>query len=247
MYGGFSGSHGLVVYNTKLKGDDAVWGYYEGPNIKLLEGKRDELRQAKDAMEEPFKLKDQYIVKSMAVLFLIDLAAMISAFVWGGFRTGLAMTVFAVGAFMPLLVINYARHPNYADDVHRQQFRMNHGCEHAAISMMTHADEKGISMEQLKKSSIYDSECGTAYSGYAVTVFLVLALLIAFGGGLGVLKAVGILMAVLVILILNIFNPYNPYLLLQRPVVTEPDERTYELGMAICERIREMEKRKLGR
>ena len=47
-----------------------------------------------------------------------------------------------------------------------------------------------------------------------------------------------------IILLFNIFNPYNPYLLLQRPVVTKPDERTYELGLAICESISKMERRK---
>lgn len=244
MYGGFSGSHGLVVYNTKLKGDDAVWGYYEGNHIKLLEGTREELKQAKDAMEEPFETKDGYVFKSMLVLFVIDLIAVISAFMWGSFRVGLAVTVFAVGAYMPLLIVNFARHKSYIRDEYLQQFRMNHGCEHAAISMMTRSDEKGISMEQLKKSPIYDSECGTAYSGYAITIALVLALLIAFGGSLGFLKAAGVLLATVVVLLLNIFNPYNPYLLLQRPVVTKPDERTYELGLAICEKIREMERRK---
>lgn len=243
MYGGFSGSHGLVVYNTKLKGDDAVWGYYEGDHITLLEGNRDELRKAQDAMEEPFETKDRYVFKSMLVLFVIDLIAVISAFAWGSFRIGLAVTVFAVGAYMPLLIVNFARHKSYIRDEYLQQFRMNHGCEHAAISMMTRSDEKGISMEQLKKSPICDSECGTAYSGYAITIALVLALLIAFGSGLGFWKAAGILLLTVVILLFNVFNPYNPYLLLQRPVVTKPDERTYELGMAICERIREMERR----
>lgn len=243
MYGGFSGSHGVVVYNTKLKGDDAVWGYYEGNHIKLLEGSREELKQAQDAMEEPFETKDGYVFKSMLVLFVIDLIAVISAFAWGSFRIGLAVTVFSVGAYMPILIVNFARHKSYISEEYLQQFRMNHGCEHAAISMMTHSDEKGISMELLKKSPIYDSECGTAYSGYAITIALVLALLIAFGGSLGFLKCIGILLLTVVILLFNIFNPYNPYLLLQHPVVTKPDERTYELGLAICERLREMERR----
>lgn len=243
MYGGFSGSHGLVAYNTKLEGDNAVWGYYEGNHIKLLEGSREELKQAQDAMEKPFETKDGYVFKSMLVLFLIDLAAVIGAFAWGSFRIGFAVTVFAAGAYMPLLIVNFARHKSYISDEYLQQFRMNHGCEHAAISMMTHSEEKGVSMDVLKKSPIYDSECGTAYSGYAITIALVLALLIAFGSGLGFLKAAGILLATVVILLLNIFNPYNPYLLLQRPVVTKPDERTYELGLAICERLREMERR----
>ncbi len=243
MYGGFSGSHGLVIYNTKLKGTDAVWGYYEGGHIRISEGSREELKKAQDAMEESFETKDGYVFKSMLVLFLIDLAAVIGTFVWGGFRMGLAVTVFAVGAYMPLLIVNFARHKSYISDALLQQFRMNHGCEHAAISMMTCSDGKDISMEQLKASPIYDSECGTAYSGYAITIALVLALLIAFGGSLGFLKCIGILLLTVVILLLNIFNPYNPYLLLQHPVVTKPDERTYELGLALCERIREMERR----
>ena len=183
----------------------------------------------------------------MYTLRIIDLIAVISAFAWGSFRIGLAVTDFSVGAYMPILIVNFARHKSYISEEYLQQFRMNHGCEHAAISMMTHSDEKGISMELLKKSPIYDSECGTAYSGYAITIALVLALLILFGGSLGVLKAAGVLLATVVVLLLNIFNPYNPYLLLQRPVVTKPDERTYELGLVICEKIREMEMRKLGR
>jgi len=244
MYGGFSGSQGLLVYNTKIKGDNAVLGYYEGENIRLQEGTCDVLRQVKDAMEKPFEKQDGYVFKSMLVLFLIDAAAIFSAFFWGEFRMGLAVTVFAAGAYMPVLIVNFARHKKYISEEVREQFRMFHGCEHAAITMLTHADEKGISMEQLKKSPIYDSECGTAYSGYAITLALVLALLIAFGGGLGVLKALGILLVTLVMLILNIFNPYNPYLLLQRPVVTKPDERTYALAMTVCVRMREMEKRK---
>ena len=244
MYGGFSGSHCLLVYNKKLKGDNAVLGYYEGREMRLLEGKREELKAAKEEMEKPFEKQDGYVFKSMLVLFLADLAAVFSAFFWGGLRLGLAVTVFAIGAYVPILIVNFARRKSYVSEDLREQFRMHHGCEHAAITMMTYADEKGISMEQLKKSPIYDSECGTAYSGYAITIALVLALLIAFGGSLGLLKAMGILLLTLVVLVLNIFNPYNPYLLLQRPVVTKPDERTYALGLAVCERIREMEKRK---
>ncbi|MBR3756065.1 MAG: DUF1385 domain-containing protein [Firmicutes bacterium] len=243
MYGGVSGSQGILVYNTKLKGENAVLGYYEGNQIRLLEGRRDELQQTKDEMEKPFKTDDRYVMKSMAALFVIDFVSIIGAFVWGGFRMGLAVTVFAAGAYMPILIVNFARHQNYISKDLREQFRMNHGCEHATISMMTRSDGEDISMEQLKSSSIYDSECGTAYSGYGITISLVLSILILLGGSLGLLKSLGILLLTLVMLLLNVFNPYNPYLLLQRPVVTKPDERTYALGFAICERIREMERR----
>lgn len=225
----------------KKRGDNAVLGYYEGWEMRLLEGKREELKAAMEEMEKPFKKQDGYVLKSMLVLFLTDLAAVFGAFFWGGFRVGIAVTVFAVGAYMPILIVNFARHKNYVSDDLREQFCMHHGCEHAAVSMLTYADEKGISMEQLKKSPIYDSECGTAYSGYGITIVLVLALLIAFGGSLSFLKVAGILLLILVVLLLNVFNPYNPFLLLQRPVVTKPDERTYALGFAICERIKGME------
>ena len=241
MYGGTSGSQSLLVYNTKLEGDNAVLGCYKGDEIQLLEGSLEKLKIIKDQMEEPFKNEKTFLYKAMLYLLLIDLVAVIGAFVWGGFRIGLAMLIFGVGSYMPMLVIIYARQNRHQSEELHRQFAMHHGCEHAAIQMLTNHKGKEISMEKLKKESIYDSECGTAYSGYAVTVFLVLGLLIAFGGGLGLLKSMGILLGTIVLLLINIFNPYNPYLLLQKPVVSKPDERTYELGLAVCERLREME------
>jgi hypothetical protein len=94
-------------------------------------------------------------------------------------------------------------------------------------------------MENLRGTSYYDTECGTAYAGYAVLLAFELACLIVFWPGL--LKSLLILavtIAVLIILIINV--KINPFTCLQRRVVSPPSEREYELGLELIKRMEEL-------
>lgn len=238
MYGGFSGSQGMVIYNTKKSGDNGVYGYYEYDEIVLVQGEYRALREQQKIKEDTYKREDDPLLKYVVLLFLLELIAVVLAFVFGPFRIGAAVTVFAIGSFFPVLIIGYARMVDYRTTELHEQFRRFHGCEHQTVSWLTkHEKGERPTMETLVEQPFYDSECGTAYAGYLFTVSLTVAILIANIPSFGVLKALGILLGLVVLLVVNIFNPYNPYLLLQRPVVARPGEREYVLALAIAERL----------
>jgi len=238
MYGGFSGSQGMIIYNTKKSGDNGVYGYYEHDEIVLVQGEYRALREQQKTREEAYKREDDPLLKYVVLLFLLDCIAIVLAFVFEPFRIGAAVTVFAIGSFFPVLIIGYARMMDYRTMELHEQFRRFHGCEHQTVSWLTkHEKGERSTMETLMEQPFYDSECGTAYAGYLLTVSLVLAVVIANITTLGLLRALGILLGLVALLVINIFNPYNPYLLLQKSVVARPEEREYVLALAIAERL----------
>ncbi len=235
MYGGFSGSQGMIFYDTKKSGDNGVYGYYEEDEIVLMTGEYKTLREQQIEREKPYKREKDPLMKYMVMLFVLDLTAVVLAFVFGTFRIGAAVTVFAAGSFYPILVIGFAQMMDYQTEALHAQFRRFHGCEHQTVSWLTKRDAgEVLSVEKIQKERIYDSECGTAYAGYFLTLVITLSLLLLNIANLGLLKAIGILLAVIAVLVINIFNPYNPYLLLQKPVVAQPGEREYVLATAIA-------------
>ena len=99
--------------------------------------------------------------------------------------------------------------------------------------------KKDVTEDVLKTARIYDTECGTAYSGYALLLAVELGLLIAFGSG--ILKSAGILLATVVLLFILILIPaINPFTLLQKPVVAQPTDHEYELGLEIIKKVKEL-------
>lgn len=238
MYGGSSGCYGMIIYNTKLKDENAVYGYYSGEEMCFETGTADELeefkRQQRKLLPEGGRVSS---VRVLVTMFFVFVAAVILGFVVLPLRIAFALMVFAVLAYMPLMVIIMANKERYADDCLQTSFRRFHGCEHAIISNLTKGKE--CTVESLIHGRIFDPECGTAYSGYAVLVAAELALLIVFWPG--VLRSLGIIALTIVAIVVMILVPkINPFVLIQRPVVMRPTERECILGIEIVKRLKEL-------
>ena len=237
MYAGNSGCYGIVIYNTDIKGENAVYGYYEGDKIRLKTGTAEEMLSFKKTGEADVP-RASNTKKALVVLFLAFLAAAAAGFVVLQLRVAFALLVFCMISYFPLLIIISANSGMYRDPELKDQFRRHHGCEHAALHVL--AENKPAEMESFAKPRIYDPECGTAYSGYAVALALELALLIIFWPGL--LKAIGILALTAVLIIAMILVPrMNPFTVFQRPVVMPPTEKEYLLVIEIMKKLRELE------
>ena len=241
MYGGFSGSQGVLLFNTNIEGTNGVYGYYDGEEIVLVEGEYKALRKQQNQREEAYRRDTNETRRDMGVLLLLDLLMIVAAFRFGTFLSGLAVTVFAVGSYFPLLILRAARRNDYRTKALFDQFRRFHGCEHQTVSWLTRAKASDELTEAgVQRYRIYDAECGTAYAGYWLTLAVVLTALIVSFPTLGFLKAAGILLLTIVLLLVNVFNPWNPFFLLQRRVVDQPGEWEYRLALAAAERLRKL-------
>ena len=237
MYGGSSGCYGMVLYNTKIEGDNAVFGYYNGEDICLKTGTLEAMKALKDSMDEDVP-RASNTGRSLVVMFLVYIAAVVAGFIMLPLKVAFALLIFCAGSYFPLLVIIGARAGLFKDPELRDQFRRYHGCEHAAMNALS--ERKPAEMKTFEKPQIYDPVCGTAYSGYAVTLAIELALLVIFWPGL--LKAVAILLLTGIVLVVMILIPrINPFVILQRPVVLPPTEREYLLAIEIMKKLRELE------
>lgn len=93
--------------------------------------------------------------------------------------------------------------------------------------------------EALMSGRFYDPECGTAYSGYALTFAVEIALLIAFWPGL--FKSLVVMALTVAVLLVMILVPrINPFVLIQKPVVLPPTERECALGVEIIKKLKEL-------
>ena len=174
----------------------------------------------------------------MVKVLLLYIAVTIISFIALPLKFGFAVLLFCIVSYIPLLIIIAARGKLYEDLQLHQQFCRNHGCEHAVIQFLTKDSE--VTMENLRRTSIYDTECGTAYAGYAVLLALELAtLIIAWPGLLAAALIVVGTIVVLVIMILNV--KINPFTLLQHKVVSRPGDREYALGLELIKRMKELE------
>ena len=245
MYGGHSGRRGFVIYQKEKDATRAVYGRYVEDRMELQAGLLDEMTALKKANEEPDKVGKDALGWFMAGLMISMILAVVAVFCKGTFLQGIATLTFCITGYFPICVLFWATQKPFKTRELNQQFCRFHGCEHAVATWLTkYDDKKEVSLEKLKKMPIYDAECGTAYSGYAITLSVVLALLIGNVMTLGVLRALGILLAVVMLLLINIFNPWNPYKLLQRNVVSQPGEWEYTLGVAMIELLLNTEMKK---
>lgn len=238
MYGGQSGCYGMIIYNTKLEDKNAVYGYYEGKTMRFCTGTVDEMREIKKQQEEHVPGgKGTGDIKVMAGALLIYLAAVAAGFAFLPHRMSLALLLFAVISYLPAMIIVMANRTQYGDERMADSFRRFHGCEHAIISEMT---KKGdCTVESLLCGRIYDTECGTAYSGYAVFLAAELALMIA--SGIPFFRSLVVVFLSLVVLVIMILVPkINPFVMIQRPVVSRPTARECELGVEIVKRLKEL-------
>lgn len=240
MRGGFSGSSGIILYDTKGKNEEsiAVYGTYENGKIVLNEGTLEEMQAIKKEKEETYKGK-KGSWKVVVATFLVMLIFLIFMFVKCTFIGFLGWTLVCVASYFPIVVILMTMLKRYKDNEHKQLSDRYHGCEHAALKLLT--SKKDCTLENLKKMSIYDAECGTAYCGYALFLIAELVVLVGLFDGLGLIKIIGILAATVVLLFINLFNPFNPFLLLQRRVVARPTEKEYLLGITVINRLNELE------
>ncbi len=237
MYGGRSGCYGIVVYNTEVEGENAVYGYYKDEEMCFEKGTVEEMNALKGSQEKELDCKDGITGKLLVSVFFVYLAVSILGFVVLPLRIAVALLVFCAVSYFPVLVIKGAVSGLYSDQELRTSFRRFHGCEHAIINALTKKLE--CTEETLRQGRFYDSECGTAYSGYAVALAMVLSLLIIFWPGF--LKAAGLLLlSVIIILIMIIFPKINPFTVIQRPVVLRPTEREIRLGIEIMKRVKEL-------
>lgn len=237
MYGGSSGCYGVVLYNTDIKGDNAAYGYYRGDDICIKTGPVDAMKALQKADDEDVPRAGD-TGRSMVVLFFVYLLLIIAGFIVLPLKVAFALLIFCILSYFPLLIIIGAIKGLYCDPDMKNQFRRYHGSEHAAISALTLG--KPADMETFRSARIYDTECGTAYSGYALAVALELALLIIFWPGL--LKAAVILVLTIILIIVMILIPrINPFTLLQHPVVLPPTEREYILIIELMKKLRELE------
>lgn len=235
MFIGHSTSRGILMANTSRPAPNAVYGYHCGGEIVLKTGEYKALKAQQSAEKEPDKRQDNGSVR----LFLgtIGVMLLLCVLVWRlfGFVNFLAALVFCVLAFFPLMIIVFTRRNLYKDDELMQQFRRHHGCEHAMLELLS--KEKPATLENLKTSSIYDAECGSAYAGYFLTLACEIGLFLSTLVEIGFLPSVGILIATVILLLILIFVPWNPYKRIQRPVVAQPQDEEYELGMAILQEL----------
>jgi len=236
MYGGNSGCSGMVIYNTDIDGDNAVYGYYVNEEMRFEIGTKDEMYDRRKVREEEYRTHFGTI-KIMLSAFFAAVLIVVECFVFLDLRIAFAVMVTCILGYIPLMIILVANVRLYLNEDDMQSFRRFHGCEHAIISTLT--DRKPCEMEVLKAGRIYDTECGTAYSGYALILAVEIGLLIVFWPGF--LKSAGILLATIVVLIVMILNPpINPFTLIQHPVVMQPGEREYALGFEIMKKVEEL-------
>lgn len=237
MYAGKSGCHGMMLYNTNIKGDNAVYGYYERGKVCLRTGTVEEMERLRDIHDEGVPTASN-TVRNLVILFVVYLAALVTGFAVLPMRIAFAVLIFCAVSYFPLLIVISAGTGLYSDPELKDQFRRYHGCEHAAMNVLT--NKGSAEMETLKKANIYDPECGTAYSGYAVALAVELALLIVFWPG--ILKAIGVIVLTAIIILVMILVPkINPFTLIQRPVVMRPTEKEYLLAIEIMKKLRELE------
>ena len=237
MCGGFSGCKGIILYNTEKEGDNAVYGYYEGDELLIEKGSLEDMKALQKESEKGCKKKDKWVVSFVLSYSFLMIAALIFILVTMPFRWFAAALIFCIFSYLPGVVLSLLLRMNYTSKELFDQFCRYHGAEHAAVQLMGKKGE--LTIEKLKKKTIYDSECGTAYSCYFIVIGAVAAALIINIAAVGILKALLILVGVIILLIINMFNPLNPFLLPQLRVVKRPGDREYELVMTIVKALNE--------
>lgn len=237
MYGGSSGCFGMVIYDTKLEGSNAVYGYYKNDEMRFETGTLEEMKAFKKEQEKELAGKGKGDLKIMGISLLVYIVAAVLGFAVMPLRVAVSILLFAFLAYAPSMVIALANTGMYEDENLRTSFRRFHGCEHSIITLLT--KEKDCSAESIKNGRIYDPECGTAYSGYVIFLALVLAVLIAVGTGF--FRILGLmLLAVVIVFVMILVPKINPFTLFQRPVVLRPTDRECALGVEIIARLKEL-------
>ena len=165
MGGGNSGCTGILLYDTDKEGVKAVFGHYNEQEELLFEkGELDDIKKIMDEIEKPYKNKNDHAKRTLVLLFLAMLTTVIFMFIFAPFVIALGIFVFCVIAFFPLLIIIFANRNEFNNETLHMRFRRFHGCEHAILNYRNKHNGAIPNLEEIKKTSIFQNECGTAYS-----------------------------------------------------------------------------------
>ena len=245
MKGGLSGCRGIMLYETAKEGNNSVYGYYENGNIVLKTGNMDELKNFKKQQEKPYITGRKKEYSAMLLLLLIMIVFVTVVFITCPLRYFFGAIILAAAAYMPLLILWFANVNIYDSNKTRMQFRRFHGCEHTLLKYMSkyvRGEKPEVELDDLKKASYYDSECGTVYCGYLLFLLAVITAMVLNFASIGLLKFIGILIGTVILLFINIFNPLNPFKLLQRPAVAQPTDYEYALGLKVLKKFKDVMK-----
>lgn len=234
MIGGVSSCQGILVYDTSKEENNAVYGYYEDGEIVLIEGIYEELRKKQKEAEKIYKKQNHLDDKILYGLFILMLSLCIISFFICSFQIFLGILFFCVLGFFPILVLCYAQVNMYDHDECYHQMRKYHGCEHAIVRCINHQQE--CTLDKLKKTSIYDSECGTVYSGTILLVIIYISLMMM--NHVSLLIILRNVIVVIIVLFINLFNPYNPFKLFQYRAVEKPTDKEYLLGIEMIKKMK---------
>lgn len=233
MIVGASDCSGIIFYDSAIEGKNGVYAYYEDDEIQTIEGNSRELLEFRKEKEKALKKDNSVYDKPMLFILIFMIAVVVVTSI---FTTGILPVIgailFAIGGYMPILIIYMATRNDYLSDEDFRQFRRYHGAEHTMVNH-NYVQENNWSLEEVRKASMYDPECGTAYAQMFLLVTALAAVIVANIGSVGLIRGFGILLAVIVVLLLNMwFNPHNPFTILQHLVVEKPGDRELLLAMA---------------
>lgn len=253
MKGGFSGKTGIIFYDTGMEGANAVYGSYvkasagdrnadgrlDSEKISLHVGTLDEIKELRRKDEET--LKSVSLFKVFGAVFIMMVIGIILGFLKLGFLKGLLFLSYLAVIYVPISSLIYSYMDCHGGSEVGIQFRRFHGAEHAVKQLWNKED---ITLEKVKKSSIYDAECGSAY--YSMIIFLatLIGWLLLNIVEIGFIKFIVVIAITLILMVINLFNPYNPFLIFQRFTVARPTDREYLLAMETLKKFKNLEARK---
>lgn len=240
---GHSNQRGIMFADRSVQGDNAVYCWYEGEEMRCCVGRAERVRERfvndQKADRVPQE-KDRHgaLMLRLAAIALAAIAVTV-IFLDNGPLTVAVSLVAIVGWFPAYAILSTGLHEYESDEVF-EQFKRFHGAEHAAVACYRKS-ERGWTMNDLRSASWLEQECGTVYMATVLVWLLIVAVAILNVASLGVLKLVGVIFGSLILLALNTwFNPANPLKRVQLRVVSKPGDRELALASAALRKFQEV-------
>lgn len=234
MMGGQASSIGFVLYDTDLNSEqNAVFGKIDnGKNVIELGNKDVLINKMKTADSD--NLSGDVATKITLILFVVYLILLVLLFFkYQNFAQLVSGSVFAIGSYFPLLGLILVNSRRYKNNEDMAQMRRYHACEHKAINM----GKKENTLENMRKASMYEAECGTVYFGYELFYVSCLSIAILNFSSLGFVKLLIIMAVLAAVLFINILNPLNPFKILQKPMIATLHDTELMLGLEMRNRL----------
>lgn len=234
MKGGQASSVGFVLYDTDLNSEqNAVFGKIDdGKNIIELGNKDVLINKMKE--EDSVNSSGDTATKITLILFALYIILLVLLlFKYQNLAQLFSGIVFLIGSYFPLLGLILMVIRQYKNDEDMAQMRRYHACEHKAINM----GEKENTLENMRKASMYEAECGTVYFGYGLFYVTCLSIAILNFSSLGFIKLLIIMAVLAAVLFINVFNPLNPFKILQKPMIAIPQDAELMLGLEMRNRL----------